>query len=113
LNLQHTYQKLRWEDNTVFTANLSEARIVYYLSRQAFIRAILQYNLTTRDPDLYENPIDARSENLFTQFLFSYEVTPQTVVYVGYSDAHQGSEEFELEQRERSLFIKLGYAIRP
>jgi hypothetical protein len=113
LRLQHTHQRLRWEGNAVFTANLSEARVVYYLSRRAFVRAILQYNLTERDPDLYVNPIDERSESLFTQFLFSYEVTPQTVVYVGYSDAYQGSEEFDIEQRERSIFIKLGYAIRP
>lgn len=113
LRLAHTHQRLRWEGARVFTANLTEARLIYYFSRRAFVRGIVQYRLTTRDTALYVDPIGERSENVVTQFLFSYEVAPQTVVFVGYSDAHGGSEVFDLQQSERSLFIKLGYAIRP
>ena len=44
------------------------------------------------------------------QVLYSYKVNPQTAIYVGYSDEHAGTEEYDLTQTARSLFIKLSYA---
>ena len=97
----------------VYTANLYEGRVIYHFNTRAFVRAIVQYRLTERDPSLYVDPIDARAEKLFSQFLFSYEVTPQTVVFIGYSDGHVGSEDVDLLRQQRSLFLKFGYAIHP
>ena len=113
LGLGLTHQRLRWEGMPVYTANLYEGRVIYHFSTRAFVRAIVQYRLTERDPGLYVNPIDARAEKLFSQFLFSYEVTPQTVVFLGYSDGYVGSEDVDLLRQQRSLFLKFGYAIHP
>ena len=113
VGLALTHQRLRWEGNAVYTANLSEGRIIYHFNTRAFVRAIVQHRLTERDPTLYVNPIDARAEKLFGQFLFSYEVTPQTVVFVGYSDGYIGSDDVDLLRQMRSLFLKFGYAIHP
>jgi Domain of unknown function (DUF5916) len=113
LGLGLTHQRLRWEGMPVYTANLYEGRLIYHFNTRAFVRAIVQYRLTNRDPTLYMNPIDARSEKLLSQFLFSYEVTPQTVVFLGYSDGSIGSEDVDLLRQQRSIFLKFGYAIRP
>ena len=47
---------------------------------------------------------------LFTQFLFSYKINPQTVFYVGYSDSSFGDDRVDLRRADRTLFLKVGYA---
>lgn len=113
VELQHTHQRLRWMGGAVYTANLTEARLLYHFGTRAFVRAILQYRRTDRNTSLFVNPVDARSEQLFGQFLFSYEVTPQTVLFVGYTEGQRGNEVIELVSQQRALFIKVGYAIHP
>ena len=56
--------------------------------------------------------------SVFTQFLFSYKVNPQTVVFLGYSDNRNAFTDLQfnevpLTQSDRTLFLKLGYAWRP
>lgn len=46
----------------------------------------------------------------FTQLLFAYEVNPQTVVYLGYTDARLGLEDVSLTRTGRVLLAKVGYA---
>jgi hypothetical protein len=79
LRLGHTHKRLRFGGADVYTANLSEGRILYHFS----VRAIVQYRLIERNAALYTGPVDERSEKLFTQFLFSYKVTPQTALSLG------------------------------
>jgi hypothetical protein len=55
--------------------------------------------------------VDSETEGLFTQFTFSYRVTPQTWLYVGYQDRYDGSDAFDLTRRTRALFLKFGYAL--
>jgi len=113
VGLALAHQRLQWEGDAVYTANLSEGRLIYHFDTRAFVRVIVQYRLTERDPTLYVNPIDAHADKLFGQFLFSYEVTPQTVVFLGYTDAYIGSDDVDLLRQQRSLFLKFGYAIHP
>ena len=47
---------------------------------------------------------------MFTQFLFSYEVNPQTMVYLGYSDNSYGDQDIELTRHDRTFVAKVGYA---
>jgi len=54
--------------------------------------------------------VDAFTERLFTQFLFSYKLNPQTVLFVGYADNREGDEFVDLTESNRTLFFKFGYA---
>ncbi len=39
---------------------------------------------------MYGFPVDTRTRNVFTQFLFSYKLNPRTVLFLGYSDNGTG-----------------------
>jgi hypothetical protein len=96
----------------LYRANLTQARVVYNLSVRSFVRAIVQYTDITRNPALYTYETEAHSTRLFTQFLFSYKLNPQTVVFAGYSDNYSGGEApaADLRRQNRTFFVKLGYA---
>jgi hypothetical protein len=113
LDLRHDFQFLSFEGDRVYTANLAQTRILYHLGVSTFVRAVVQYRKITRDPDLYLSPVDAETEGLFTQFTFSYRVTPQTWLYLGYQDRYDGTDAFDLTRRTRALFLKFGYALYP
>lgn len=114
LELNHTYQTLDVDAGRLFTANLSQARAVLHLNRRTFVRAILQY--TDVDRALEEVPgATAESRRLFSQYLFSFKINPQTVLLAGYSDNQIGtpgitSMRRDLYQTDRTFFLKLGYA---
>lgn len=107
-----THQRLRYEGNPVFTANLVQIRTLYHFNVRSFVRAILQYRIIERVAAQYVDPVVPQSEQLFTQFLFSYKVTPQTAFFLGYTDGQEGTDTFGLTTRSRTLFLKLGYAIQ-
>ena len=90
-----------------------DIRFIYQFNTRAFVRTILQYTDVKRDPSLYLDPVEPRSQDLLTQFLFAYKVNAETAFYFGYSDSHEGSEDLPLTQTSRELFIKLGYAWMP
>lgn len=94
----------------LFTVNLSELRLVYQFTSRMFARAILQYEDVERNPALFQVPVDAETRTLFSQFLFSYKINPQTVLFVGYSDNRLGLERTNLAQTDRTFFLKVGYA---
>lgn len=77
------------------------------------MRAIVQYRRVDRTPSLYSVPVNVKDESVLTQLLFSYKVNPQTVWFVGYGDNYLGTERYDLTQRSRTFFTKLGYAWRP
>jgi hypothetical protein len=113
VTLAHTYQRLGYQGDPVFTANLAESRVLYHFNVRSFVRAIVQYRVIERDAELYSQAVEPLSRQLFTQFLFSYKVNPQTALFLGYTDGHEGSDVFELRTRTRTLFLKIGYAIQP
>jgi hypothetical protein len=100
------------------SAHLPQLRAVYNLSTRAFVRVILQYQLTDRDPAAYLDPVEDRSQTLFSQLLFAYQASPQTLLYVGYSDGRDGitpldGAEVPLRLTSRTFFVKASYAWRP
>ena len=97
----------------VFTANLTQGRFVYYLGTRAFARVILQYLDLDQNQELYTQPVEPHTKQLFSQLLFSYKVNPQTVVFVGYSDNSQGTQSLALTRSDRTFFVKFGYAWVP
>jgi hypothetical protein len=110
LVLNHTVQRLDVDGGELFEANLSQLRLVYNVSTRMFVRAILQRLDLTRNPDLYEFPVEPETETLFTQLLFSYKVNARTVLFLGYSDNQLGLQDVDLTRTDRTLFFKIGYA---
>ncbi len=91
-------------------ANLSQIRLIYNFNVRAFVRAIVQYLDVSRNPELYLFPVPDKTQTIFTQFLFSYKLNPQTVLFIGYSDNYLGMTGIDITQSDRTFFVKLGYA---
>jgi hypothetical protein len=85
----------------------------YHFGVRTFVRAIVQFEDVSRNTAVYTFPVESLSRRLFTQFLFSYKMNPQTVALVGYSDNRIGTSDASLTQTGRTFFVKIGYAWRP
>lgn len=115
IKLKQTFSQLDADGDNVFIARLTDLRTTYQFNVQSFLRLSIIYNNTSRNPSnyLYSAPedIDRKSKALSTELLYAYKINPQTVFYLGYSDFHYSEEEFnDLEQEQRSLFMKFSYA---
>ena len=76
------------------------------------MRFIGQLRDVRRDPDLFVEPVEPRSNRFFVQALFSYQMNPETVVFVGYSGITQDFDGLDIAPDRRSFFVKLGYGLR-
>jgi hypothetical protein len=110
VNLRHRYMNMSDEGSEIFTANLTQVKLIYNLSVRTFVRAILQFQNISNNPAMYGFPVSPDDQSLFTQFLFSYKLNPQTVLFAGYSDNHLGYTGIDLTQTDRTFFLKVGYA---
>ena len=115
IKLRQTFSQLNADGDNVFIARLTDLRTTYQFNVQSFLRLSIIYNNTSRNPNnyLYSEPedIERQSKTLSTELLYAYKINPQTVFYLGYSDFHYSEEEFnDLEQEQRSLFMKFSYA---
>jgi hypothetical protein len=109
--LSHEYERLDVDDGRLYTANISYLRTAYQFTKRAFLRAILQYEDYDYNAALYSDDRESRYRQLASQVLFSYKINPQTVLYLGYSDAHESPSSEDLIQKERTFFAKIGYAL--
>ncbi len=110
LNLNHTFETMDVNKLDLYSANISQATIIYHFNNRMFIRSILQYYDYRYNDDNYLETIADRSSKFFTQVLFSYKINPRTVLFLGYSDNYFGSPEFGLTKKDYTLFFKIGYA---
>jgi hypothetical protein len=116
--LRHTYQRLDGDGGRIFSANVSQLRLVYNFGPRSFVRGTVQLRRTDRDPLLHSAEVDRRSTSLLGQALYAYKVNPQTVFFLGYGEDGGGSVDANdartpFATRARTLFVKLGYAWRP
>jgi hypothetical protein len=113
LQLSYDLDQLDVEGGRLYRANLAQLKVMYYFNVRAFVRGILQYTDISRAPALYTFPVEERTRRFFQQYLFSYKLNPQTVLFVGYSDnaANGNVTSIDLQQTNRTLFIKIGYAL--
>jgi hypothetical protein len=112
VDLDHNYNQLEIPAGRLYTANISRVRVVYQFNRRMFVRTIVQNVHYDFNQEVYNDPgsVDDVYQRIATQFLFSYTVNPQTVVYVGYSDNIRAYDKQLLTQTDRVFFFKLGYA---
>lgn len=111
LNFQHALERLDLKGNKIYMANLSQVKIIYNFNVRTFFRAIIQYLNVSRDLQMYIFPIQAKTQTFFTQFLFSYKINPQTVLFLGYSDNYLGMTGIDVTRTDRTFFVKIGYAL--
>lgn len=109
--IDHVFERLNVDAGRLYTANISNLRMVYQFSKRAFLRTILQYVNYTYDPELYTIPRNPEYKHFFSQVLFSYKINPQTVLFLGYSDDYFGDYIVQLTQKNRTFFLKIGYAL--
>ena len=111
LNVSHIYERMEFESEHVYTANLLQTKFVYNINIRTFVRAIVQFTDIDRNTGLYIVPVEENTKAIFTQFLFSYKINPQTVLFLGYSDNHYGMKGIDLTRADRTFFLKIGYAL--
>src|SRR6266545_3319964 len=115
---RHLQGRLDWIHETfdvrggrLFTVDLAQTRMFYHFNNRSFVRAIFQYEWLERNPDLYIDPVRRKTEDLLSQLLFSYRLNAQTVLLLGYSDDYAGRDQIDLTQTDRTVFLKIGYAL--
>ncbi len=114
-DISHTFAELDYDDDNVFRENITNSRLTYQFDVNSYLRLTTVYSQA--DFNLSNNPnsyIDSKFENtLATQLIYSYQVNPQTVFFLGYQDNSIEDDYLdELKQNERTAFLKLSYAIR-
>ena len=107
--LDHRLLRLSTDVDEIFHAWLSESRIEYHFGLPFFARIVLQYRQIERNPALWIDPVPATSNGLFAQGLLSYEPSPTTVLYAGYSATTRDFVGLDLEPQRYSFFVKMGY----
>jgi len=95
----------------LFTAQVERLRTTWSFNSRSFLRVIVQYVETDRDPALYDNEVPTKEAGLSSSALFAYKLNWQTVLYAGYGDEREYLPETDqLEENGRQWFTKMSYA---
>jgi len=103
------------EGPEIFAAVLDDLRVTWQFNVRSFIRLTMQRQEVDRNLAVWNNPfVDAHNVDMGSQFLYSYKLNPQTVVYAGYSDTHVENDDLlTLTKTSRTFFLKFSYAWLP
>ena len=102
------------EGPNVFDAAVHDLRLTWHFGVRSFVRVTTQWQDIERNPDVYIDSVDARERDVGRQLLYSYKINPQTVFFLGYSDALFDDDSLSgLETTDRTWFMKIGYAWTP
>jgi hypothetical protein len=75
-------------------------------------RLIGQYSGVDRAPSLYTFAVPRRSGTFLGSLLYSYKLNRQTVLFIGYGDDRVRTESNGLLTSDRTVFVKVSYAIQ-
>ncbi len=96
----------------LFTARVDRLRATYTFTARSFLRLIGQYVETERDPSLYASAVESRSAGFSGSVLFAYKLNWQTVLFAGYGDNRELSEQDEMQRADRQFFVKISSAFQ-
>ncbi len=116
VRLNQTADRLKTPDGRkIFDAQLTDLRLTWQFNLRSYVRFTLQRQLVTRDLAQFTDPTtEARSLTVGSQFLYSYQVNPQTELFVGYSDSQlEGALWPTLTRTASTAFMKFSYAWVP
>jgi hypothetical protein len=127
-DLSFTHSRITRPDDSQFsTQSLSRLRTQYQFTKALFVRAIVQYNLQSRDAlrdrrsgqplvTLEGQPLNGFERGEFGfNTLISYEPSPGTLMYLGWARQMRGPETWRLRDYDRTaegLFLKVSYLYR-
>lgn len=111
MTVNHIFERFNIDAGRLYTANVTNLRLVYLFNRRAFLRVLMRYIDYQYNSALYLYPQDPTFKHLISQVLFSYKVNPRTVLFLGYSDDYFGYYQVPLKQNNRTFFMKIGYAL--
>jgi len=98
----------------IFTARVNDLRLTYQFDIRQRLRLIVQHFDIVRNPAAYTGPVDARVRDVAVQLLYSYKVNPQTVFFLGFSEAGFQDDSLPgIETFDRAAFVKISYAYIP
>jgi len=105
---------VRGTDNPghLFTAEVYRVRLVYSFSAKSLLRLVGQYVDVTREPQRYVYSVPRHAGSFNGSLLYSYRLNWQTVLFAGYGDDRILNERADLLRADRSLFVKVAYAIQ-
>ena len=93
-------------------SRVSRVRGTYTFTSRLFVRGIVQYVSTDRDPSLYASATSAASGTLGGQALLAYKLNWQSVMFIGYGDDRELTDRDLFEKLDRQFFVKLSYALQ-
>lgn len=99
-------------DRRLLSQGVSRVKATYTFTARTFIRVIGQYVSTTTDPSLYISSIAAKAGQFSGSALFAYKLNWQSVIFVGYGDDRELTDERRLAGRDRQFFVKVSYAFQ-
>lgn len=110
-NLSDIYQRISLAGQKINNVHLLQMQLGYHFNVRTFLRVIVQYTDISQNQALYITPVNERTKVVFTQFLFSYKLNPQTVLFLGYSDNSLGLDKIPVTRNDRTFFLKIGHAL--
>jgi len=115
LRYNGVFVKLDQKDGaSIFNAAVHDVRLTWQFSVRSFLRLTTQFQDIERNLDSYVDVVDRRSRDVGRQLLYSYKINPQTVFFLGYSDALLDEDNLSgLTATDRTWFMKVGYAWTP
>ena len=121
-----TWARIEREDGSRFSlAQIPRVKLQYQFTRAIFARGILQYNLQDRDALRGATGLPLRIDGAVSEplddgemrydFLLSYEPSPGTILYAGWTRQLEGPNTYrygQLEPVADGLFVKVSYLHR-
>lgn len=114
-HVRNEYTRLDYQSNRVLDASITDVRLTYQFSSHSALRLSMIFDDTEqglahfaagRADGLYR-----QETGLASQLLYSYEVNPQTVFYLGYSESASKNDVLNsLRADRRTAFLKFSYA---
>ncbi len=112
LQFDGALQWLNLGGERLFTSQVERLKATYVFDRRTFLRAIGQYVRTDFEPSRYPVPVPAKTGGFQGSVLFGYELNWQSVVYLGYGDGRELTENAHLVKAGRDFFLKVSYAFQ-
>jgi len=110
-SFKQIYSNFKIESEHLYDVLLSDFLLSYHFNKRLFIRGTVQYSYTKQNQSLYDIEVTPKTKRIQTQFLLSHKLNPRTVLFLGYSDLYNQDANLQLLRQNKTIFLKIGYAL--
>ncbi len=100
------------DERRLFSAQVERLKAMYMFNDRSYLRLIGQWEQLNQTPELYQQPVVARSGAFSGSLLFAYKLNWQTVFFAGYGDNRTFTDDSGLQRADRQIFVKASYAFQ-